>query len=48
MNWIGHINEMDSERKVSHIFNSNPQESRLWGPKTGGGFVYKQILINAK
>jgi hypothetical protein len=40
---------MDSERKVSQVFNSNPRGSRLKGKsKTDGGTVYKQILINAK
>jgi hypothetical protein len=32
-NWIGYVNRMDSKRKVSHIFNSNPQEN---DPKTDG------------
>jgi len=27
---------MDSKRKVSHIFNSNPKDSILWGPKNRG------------
>jgi hypothetical protein len=35
--------------KPCQIFNSNPQVIRLRGrPKTNGGIVYKQILINAK
>ena len=35
MNWIGHVNRMDSKRKVSQVFNSNPQGSRLRGrPKS--------------
>jgi len=25
LNWIGHVNKMDSKRKVSQVFNSNPQ-----------------------
>jgi hypothetical protein len=34
---------------ASHPFNSTPQESQLRGqPKTDGGNVYKQILIDAK
>jgi hypothetical protein len=38
---------MDSERKVSPVFNENVQGSRLTGrPKTDGGTLYKQILIN--
>jgi hypothetical protein len=34
------------QEKLSHVFNGNPQGSRLKGrPKTDGGIVYKQILI---
>ena len=29
LNWIGHVNRMDSKRKVSQVFNSHPQGSRL-------------------
>jgi hypothetical protein len=40
---------MDNTRKVSQIFNNNPQGSRLKGrQKADGGTVYKQILIDAK
>ena len=28
LNWIGHVNRMDSKRKVSEVFKSNPQGSR--------------------
>ena len=36
LNWIGHVNRMDSTRKVSQVFNNNPQGSRVRGrPKTG-------------
>jgi hypothetical protein len=31
LNWIGHVNRMDSKRKVSQVFNNNPQGSRLRG-----------------
>jgi hypothetical protein len=31
LNWISHINRMDSKRKVSQVFNNNPQGSRLRG-----------------
>jgi hypothetical protein len=31
LNWIGHLNGMDSTRKVSQAFNNNPQGSRLRG-----------------
>ena len=27
LNWIGHVSRMDSKRKVSQVFNSNPQGS---------------------
>jgi hypothetical protein len=40
---------MHSKRKISHVFNNNPQVSRLRGrPKTDGGIMYKQIIIDAK
>jgi hypothetical protein len=37
VNWIGHVSRMDSTRKVSHVFDSNPQGSRLTRrrPKNG-------------
>jgi hypothetical protein len=31
LNWIDHVSRMDSKRKVSQVFNSNPQGSRLRG-----------------
>jgi len=31
LNWIGHVNGMDSKRKVSHVFNNNLQGTRLRG-----------------
>jgi len=30
-NWIGHVNRMDSKRKVSQAFNNNPHRSQLRG-----------------
>jgi len=40
LEWIGHVNRMDSKSKVSQIFKNNPQGSRLRGqPKTDGGTV---------
>jgi hypothetical protein len=41
---------MYSKRKVSRVFNNNPQGSRLRGrpKKTDGGTAYKQILTDAK
>jgi len=40
---------MSNKSKVGQVFIHNPQESGLreW-PKSRGGIVYKQILINAK
>jgi hypothetical protein len=32
-NWIGHVNRMDSKRKVSQVFNNHPQRSRPREPK---------------
>ena len=29
--WIGHVSRMDSKRKVSQVFNRNPQGSQLRG-----------------
>jgi len=49
LNWVGYVSRMDSKRKVSQVFNKNPQGSRLRGrPKTNVGTGYKQIIINAK
>jgi hypothetical protein len=31
VSWIGHVNRMDSTRKVSQIFNNNPQGRRVRG-----------------
>jgi len=40
---------MDCKRKVSQVFDNNPQGRRLTGrPKIDGGTVYIQVLINAK
>jgi len=49
LNCIDHVNRMDTTRKVSQVFNNNPQGSRLKGrQKADGGTVYKQILIDVK
>jgi len=29
LNWFGRVNRMDNKRKVSLVFNNNPQGSRL-------------------
>jgi len=31
LNWIGHVNKIDSERKVIQVLNSDPPESPLRG-----------------
>jgi hypothetical protein len=31
LNWIGHVSRMDSKRKISQVFNNNPQGSQLIG-----------------
>ena len=49
LNWIVEVNRINSYRKVSQVFNNNPQESRLRGrPNTDGGTVYRQISTDAK
>jgi hypothetical protein len=49
LNWIGRINRMDGNRKVSQVFKNNPTGSRLEDDQdTDGGIMYKQILINGK
>jgi len=49
LNWIGHINRMDSKREVSQVFN-NPQvkATKRMTKKNSCGIVYRQTLINAK
>jgi hypothetical protein len=45
LNWTGYVNNMDTKRKGSKVFNSNPQGSLLRGrPETDVGTVYKHIL----
>jgi hypothetical protein len=49
LNWIGHVNRMNSKRKVSKYSTINLREVDYKDDqKTDGGIVYKQILINAK
>jgi hypothetical protein len=31
LKWIGYVNRMDTKRKVSQVFNNNPQGYRLRG-----------------
>jgi hypothetical protein len=48
LNWIGHGNRMDSKRKVSQVFDSIPEGSRLTGQriKTDCGWNCVQTGIN--
>ena len=49
LNWVGHVNRMDSARKVSQVFNIIPQGSWLGDDiKTDGGILCKSVLINSK
>jgi len=31
LNWVGHVNRLDSERKVSEVYDNNPQGSQIRG-----------------
>jgi hypothetical protein len=31
LNWVGHVNRMESKGEVSQVFDNNPQGSRLRG-----------------
>jgi hypothetical protein len=46
LNWIGHVNRMDSKRNISQIFNNNPQGSRLSGRPKKRCWNYVQADIN--
>jgi hypothetical protein len=46
LNWIGHVNRMNSKRKVTTIILREVDYKN--DQKTDGGIVYKQILITAK
>ena len=48
LNWIGYVNSMGSTRKVSQVFNSNPQGSRLRGRPKTGWWNRVRILIGAQ
>jgi hypothetical protein len=32
LNWIGHVNRMDSKRKASQVFHNTSQGNRIRGP----------------
>jgi len=44
VNCIGYVNRMDSKRKVSQVFNNNPQGSRLLGRPKNRWCSLKQII----
>ena len=46
LNWIGHVNRMDSKRKVSQVFNSDPQRSRLRGRPKNRRWICVKTDIN--
>jgi hypothetical protein len=46
LNWIGHVNRMDSKRKVSQVFNSDPQGGRLRGRPQNRWWISVQTDIN--
>jgi hypothetical protein len=49
LDWIGRVNRMDRKRKVSHVFNNNPQGNRRRGrPKNRWWWNCVQILIDIK
>ena len=49
LNWIGHVSRMDSKRKVSQVFNSYPQGSRLRGRQQNRWWNYVPTdVINVK
>jgi len=46
LDWIGHVNGMDSKRKVSYVFNYNPQATRLRGRPKNRWWNFVQTDIN--
>jgi hypothetical protein len=46
LNWIGHVNRMDSERKVSQVFNNNSEERRRRGQPKNRLWNWVQTDIN--
>jgi hypothetical protein len=46
LNWISHVNYMDSKRKVSKVFSNNPQERQLMGPPKNRWLNCVQTDIN--
>jgi len=46
LNWIGHVNRIESESKVSQVFIREVHYED--DQKADGGIVYKLTLINAQ
>ena len=46
LNWIGYVNRMGGTRKVSQVFNNNPQGSRIKGRSKNGWWNWLQTDIN--
>jgi len=46
LNWIGHVNRKNNKRKVSLVFNNNPQGSRLRGRSKNRWWNCVQTDIN--
>jgi len=44
--WIGHLNRMDSKRKLSQVFNNNSQGRRIRGRPKNKCWKYIQTVIN--
>ena len=48
LNWIGHVNRTDSNRKLSQVFYNNPQGSRLRGRPKNRWWNCVQAVINKR
>ena len=46
LNWFGHVNRMVGKRKVSQVFNNNPQRSQLRGQPNTRCWNCEQTDIN--
>jgi hypothetical protein len=48
LNWTGHVNRINSKRKVRYLIIIPTDDEKEDDQKIDGGTVYKQILIDAK
>jgi hypothetical protein len=46
VNWIGHVNKIDSKRRESQLFNNNPRGDRLRGRPKNGWWNCVRVDIN--